>query len=156
MLSYIYLISLVATLTGIQAQTLPTATTCAQPQGQGNSIAKDDCTKALSKFYVESGVVFWSRKVDSHACGTCKVTFTKPSVPNSVHLAGINGDAVTALRQGIETCGGAVSETFPNFSSIASTNLMTCPIKFQPVNVTIGDSNQPISVLLDYGAGEKC
>ncbi|KAI9605933.1 hypothetical protein H4Q26_004303 [Puccinia striiformis f. sp. tritici PST-130] len=100
--------------------------------GQGNSIAKDDCTKALSKFYVESGVVFWSRKVDSHACGTCKVTFTKPSVPNSVHLAGINGDAVTALRQGIETCGGA------------------------PVNVTIGDSNQPISVLLDYGAGEKC
>ncbi|POW22067.1 hypothetical protein PSHT_01613 [Puccinia striiformis] len=135
-----------ATLTGIQAQTLPTATTCAQPQGQGNSIAKDDCTKALSKFYVESGVVFWSRKVDSHACGTCKVTFTKPSVPNSVHLAGpgtrslkttspvnrINGDAVTALRQGIETCGGA------------------------PVNVTIGDSNQPISVLLDYGAGEKC
>ncbi|KAH9455321.1 hypothetical protein Pst134EA_022792 [Puccinia striiformis f. sp. tritici] len=122
----------VATLTGIQAQTLPTATTCAQPQGQGNSIAKDDCTKALSKFYVESGVVFWSRKVDSHACGTCKVTFTKPSVPNSVHLAGINGDAVTALRQGIETCGGA------------------------PVNVTIGDSNQPISVLLDYGAGEKC
>ncbi|KAH9446290.1 hypothetical protein Pst134EA_030211 [Puccinia striiformis f. sp. tritici] len=66
----------------------------------------------------------------SHKC--YDVTFTKPSVPNSVHLAGINGDAVTAVLQGVEKCDGA------------------------PVIATIGESNQPISVLLDYAAGEKC
>ncbi|POW09611.1 hypothetical protein PSHT_09059 [Puccinia striiformis] len=44
----------------------------------------------------------------------------------------INGDAVTAVLQGVEKCDGA------------------------PVIATIGESNQPISVLLDYAAGEKC
>ncbi|KAI7934682.1 hypothetical protein MJO29_015945 [Puccinia striiformis f. sp. tritici] len=70
----------------------------------------------------------------------------------------INGDAVTAVLQGVEKCDGAVSETLPAraSSSMASMTLMTCLIEFQPVIATIGESNQPISVLLDYAAGEKC
>ncbi|KAI7935828.1 hypothetical protein MJO28_016699 [Puccinia striiformis f. sp. tritici] len=56
----------------------------------------------------------------------------RPSGRTTSPVNRINGDAVTAVLQGVEKCDGA------------------------PVIATIGESNQPISVLLDYAAGEKC
>ncbi|KAH9455324.1 hypothetical protein Pst134EA_022795 [Puccinia striiformis f. sp. tritici] len=87
MLFYVYLASLFAALTVIQAETVPSAITCAP--GQGSPILKDDCKKAFAKFFKESGIVYWSRGADSESCGTCKITLTKPSMrTNSVHRAG--------------------------------------------------------------------
>ncbi|EFP85925.1 hypothetical protein PGT21_024584 [Puccinia graminis f. sp. tritici] len=123
------LLCLAATLAIIQAQLLPSSILCAPASGP--LITRDDCKKALSKFSSESNVVFWTDKVDSHSCGTCKLAITKPSIPNSVHHAAVRGDALTAMHQGIDKCQG------------------------KPTNATIGNF-QPISVLLDSGNGEKC
>ncbi|PLW38710.1 hypothetical protein PCASD_11531 [Puccinia coronata f. sp. avenae] len=113
----------------MQAQLLPSSILCA-PSSE-STITRDDCKKALAQFSFESNVVFWSAKTDSHSCGTCRLAITKPSIPKSVHHAAVRGDVVTALHQGIDKCKG------------------------KPTNATIGNF-QPVSVLLDFGNGEKC
>ncbi|KAH9463306.1 hypothetical protein MJO28_008540 [Puccinia striiformis f. sp. tritici] len=131
MLLHVYFVSLVATLTAVSSQVglLPSSILCAP--GQGPAITRDDCKKALSKFSSESNVIFYSGDVYSHSCGTCKLAITKPSLPNSVHHSGVFSYVLTALHEGIDKCEG------------------------KPTNATIGNF-QPISVLLDHGAGEKC
>ncbi|KAI7940086.1 hypothetical protein MJO28_013738 [Puccinia striiformis f. sp. tritici] len=58
MLFYVYLISLIATIGVIQAQTLPSATTCAK--GSPISIKRNDCKEAFGQFAIERGIIFWS------------------------------------------------------------------------------------------------
>ncbi|KAI9618471.1 hypothetical protein H4Q26_012292 [Puccinia striiformis f. sp. tritici PST-130] len=70
MLFYVYLISLIATIGVIQAQTLPSATTCAK--GSPISIKRNDCKEAFGQFAIERGIIFWSPHANSHSCGTCK------------------------------------------------------------------------------------
>ncbi|KAH9443290.1 hypothetical protein MJO28_014747 [Puccinia striiformis f. sp. tritici] len=127
---YIYLLfCLVASVTVIQAQLLPSSISC--DHSRGPAITRDDCKKALSSFDSESNVAFWTHKINFHSCGTCKITITKPSLPHSVHYAAVYGDALTAMHLGLTKCEG------------------------KPTNATIGNS-EPISVLLEPGGGEKC
>ncbi|KAH9455325.1 hypothetical protein Pst134EA_022796 [Puccinia striiformis f. sp. tritici] len=79
MLFYVYLISLIATITVIQAQTLPSATTCAK--GSPISIKEKRLQAGIWPIcYRERRLFFWSPHANSHSCGTCKITITKPSV----------------------------------------------------------------------------
>ncbi|PLW34531.1 hypothetical protein PCANC_19235 [Puccinia coronata f. sp. avenae] len=89
----------------------------------------EHCRNALRKFTTESGVIFWSGD-RSHSCGSCKVTITKPSLPNSNHHAAVLAEVLTAVNLGYDKCQG------------------------RPTNATIGNY-QPVSVLLDDGDGEN-
>ncbi|POW02036.1 hypothetical protein PSHT_12292 [Puccinia striiformis] len=129
MLFYVYLISLIATIGVIQAQTLPSATTCAK--GSPISIKRNDCKEGTvtERFHL----TYSSGHLANLLLSAASFSGAR-MLPFLWHLQGnvskFCGDALTALNSGMDKCTGA------------------------PANVTIGIT-QPISVLLDNGVGNQ-
>lgn len=128
--NFLALWSFIAFLVAVQGQPqLPSSIQC--DNSKATPIKREDCRDALNQFPSESNVLFWNQYVHTRSCGSCKISITKPSRPNSKFYAAVKGDAVTAFQQAIDKCGG------------------------KPSNTTIGNY-VPISVLVDYGDGNKC
>jgi len=123
------LLCVLATMTIVQAQQLPSSILCAPSTAP--PITSEDCKKAISKFPSESDVLFWNGNDYYRSCGTCRVAITKPSIAHPRYDAAVLSYVATAVHEGLSKCQG------------------------KPTNATIGNS-QPISVLLDIGHGEKC